>query len=353
MSTPHSLRPTVGRRVLSFAALALVSTFALAAPSTQLSIRGQVDTPTTYDLAGLQALPAITQTVTFQSGSGPQTHEFTGASLWGMLDKAGGISNSRNRYAVATGSDGYRVVFSLGELNPSVGNRQSLAAYGETINGTFQYLGNDGFARTTSPGDVRGGRYVSNLTSLDVFASASTNPGIGGGTSTEFTVSGDVLRPGTFDLAALQALPVQTAVVGSDTYTGVSFWDLLNTTAGLATDPAVHNDALGMYVVATASDGFKAVFSLGELNPSFGNQPNLIAYEINGDLLTFNGFARIVAPNDSGRSRFVSNLTSLEVFHAAVVPEPSSYALMLAGLAGLAGVAWIARRRTRAPAALA
>lgn len=353
MPTSRSLWPATGRRTLSFAALSLLSAVALAAPSTQLSIRGQVNTPTTYDLAGLVALPAITQTVAFYSGSTPQTHEYTGASLWGMLGSTGiktdpNVRNDiLNKYAVATGSDGYRAVFALGELHTNFGNRPSLVAYGETIGGSFQYLGDDGFARTTSPGDVRGGRYVSNLTSIDVFGSASTATGIGGGLSTQFSISGDVLRPGVFDLAALQSLPEQSVVTGADTYTGVSFWDLLNSTAGLATDPNVHNDVLGMYVVATGSDGYKAVFSLGELNPNFGNQPNMIAYAINGGPLDTSGFARVLAPYDVARGRWVSNLVSLEVFHAAVVPEPSTYALLLAGLAG---VAVAARRRARTPA---
>jgi hypothetical protein len=154
----------------------------------------------------------------------------------------------------------------------------------------------------------------------------------------------------TFDLAALQALPTITRTVGSDTYTGVSFWDLLNTTVGIAFDPAVKNDVLGKYVVATGSDGYKAAFSLGELDPSFGNQPDLIAYSRNGEPLTTSGFARIVVPDDVRRGRCVSNLVSLEVFSASPVPEASSLASMLAGLCALGCVA---QRRTRRAGALA
>jgi hypothetical protein len=35
------------------------------------------------------------------------------------------------------------------------------------------------------------------------------------------------------------------------------------------------NDVLNRYVLATGSDGYKVVFSLGELNPNFGNRPDL------------------------------------------------------------------------------
>ena len=126
------------------------------------------------------------------------------------------------------------------------------------------------------------------------------------------------------------------------------FWGLLNTTVGLSTDPAVKNDVLGMVVVATGSDGYKAAFSLGELDPLFGNQPELIAFDMDGGGLGADGFARLVVPGDGKHGRDVANLVSLvslEVFRAPVVPEPATYALMLAGL-GAVG-AFVRRTRGR------
>jgi hypothetical protein len=308
-----------------------------AATSTSFTLTG-VNLPATYDDAALQVLPSTTQTVTLQSGSASQTHTYVGTSLWGLLNTGGialdpGVKNDvLNRVVVATGSDGYRAVYSLGELNPNFGNKPDLVAYAEVVGGTTQPLGDDGLARTTAVGDVRGGRYVSNLVDIDLRHTGSTASGTGGGASTSFSVSGAVTGAMTFDLAALQELPAVQRTVGSATYTGVSFWDLLNTTVGLSLDPAVKNDVINMYVVATGSDGYKAAFSLGELNPAFGNQPDIIAYAVDGAPLTDNGFARIVAPNDVRAGRFVSNLTSLEVFHALPVPEPATWLLMCAGM---------------------
>ena len=287
-----------------------------------LTVSGAVDHPSSSTVSDLQAMSATTQTDSFSSAGASQTHIYTGTSLWGLLSAAGiQVDATRkndvlNRYVLATGADGYKAVFSLGEINPDFGNRASIVAYAETVSATSVPLVDDGPFRVTSPGDVKGGRYVANLVRLEVRSSESAIATVGGGVSTQFTVSGAVLRPGTYDLAALQALPVVTRTVGTSVYTGTSLWDFLNTTVGLKTNAAVKNDSLGMYAVATGSDGYKAVFSLGELDPSFGNQPDLIAYALGGTALTTNGFARVVVPNDVKAGRYVSNLISIEVFAA-------------------------------------
>lgn len=352
----YGARRAIGLTAGLFAGLLAPGIAPAAGPSTEFALTGgAIVDPATYRLADLQALPAITQTVSYTAGGVPQTRTYTGASLWGIMSAAGIVNNPAvnndvlNKYVLATGSDGYKTVFSLGELNPVFGNRPDLVAYAETNGGVSAPLGADGFARITSPGDVRGGRYVSNLVSLDVRSAGSTYAASGGGPSTRFTVSGDVLRPGSFDLAALQALPTVTRTVGGVGYTGVSFWDVLNTTVGLSLNPAVNNDVLGKYVVATGSDGYKVAFSLGELNPNFGNQPDLIAYDADGAGLGSAGFARLVVPNDDRRGRWVSNLVNLEVLTAAPVPEPTTWALMAVGLAVVGRVAKADGIRIRSP----
>lgn len=77
---------------------------------------------------------------------------------------------------------------------------------------------------------------------------------------------------------------------------------------------------LNRYVLATGSDGYKAVFSLGEIDPGFGKQPGLIAYAVDGAPLTGNGFARVVVPSDVKAGRYVSNLIAIEVFAASAAP---------------------------------
>jgi hypothetical protein len=99
---------------------------------------------------------------------------------------------------------------------------------------------------------------------------------------------------------------------------------------------------LRQYVVAVGSDGYEAIFSLGEIDPMFGNQPDLVAYCDTGGELAMcgtsgtggpDGFARMVVPNDIAGGRYVSNLVALAVFDASV-PEPASLVLLIAPLLG-------------------
>src|ERR1700730_12667704 len=320
--------------VFGLGILSLVMGQATGGPTTEFTVTGDVISPSTYDLAGLGSLPPTTETVTFQTMNGPQTGSFTGPTLWTLLNTVGlqtpAVKNGvLGQYVVAQGSDGYTSLFSLGELAPHFGgsNPQVLVAYQQ--NGAP--LGSTGFARTVAAKDNFGGRYVSNLANLEVGTTPS-NPSQGGGTTTQLSLSGAVQTPGVYTLSSLEALPATTETVTylaggtpvTATFTGVSIWTLL-TDAGIVTDPAIKNDILNYYVLATGSDGYEAIFSLGELDPMFGGTgaPDLIAYLQDGMPLGADGFARVVVPGDDFGGRYVSNLVSLQVIDA-VVPEPGS-----------------------------
>lgn len=152
--------------------------------SESFSLAGQVVNPSIFDLADLQALPAVTKTVSVLSGSNPtpQVREFTGVPLFDLLTLAaagGGIitdpdikNDILGKYIVATGSDGYKATFALGELHPNFGGDQILVAYDET--GGDPGVGTAGFARLVVPGDVRAGRFVSNLVGIEVLSAPPT-----------------------------------------------------------------------------------------------------------------------------------------------------------------------------------
>ncbi|MES2183793.1 MAG: molybdopterin-binding oxidoreductase [Pseudomonadota bacterium] len=297
---------------------------------TALKVDGAVDRPASYALGDLALVPPVAQAVSFSSGSAaPVPHVYAGPPLWTVLNGSGVQLDATkkndilNRYVLATGADGYKVVFALGELSPDFGNKPSIVATGEVVaNVPGPLNATDGPLRVTAPGDVKGGRYVSMLNHLTVRTSASTAAGIGGVVSPSFAVSGAVLRPQTFTLAALQALPATTQAIAGTSYTGVSLFTLLNSVTGLAVDATAKNPSLAMYAVATGSDGYKAMVSLGEIDPGFGNRGALIAYQTAGAGLGPNGVARLVVDGDVKQGRSVSNLVAIEVFAAAAAPAP-------------------------------
>ncbi len=72
----------------------------------------------------------------------------------------------------------------------------------------------------------------------------------------------------------------------------------------------------------TATDGFRAVVSLGEIHPNFGNRPAIVAYETeSGDGLGTAGALRLIiarnatTPETAG-ARQVSNVAEIQVFEA-------------------------------------
>jgi hypothetical protein len=92
------------------------------------------------------------------------------------------------------------------------------------------------------------------------------------------------------------------------------------------TDPTVKNDLLRFGVVATGSDGYRALISLGEIDPTFGNQPDIVAYaDTKGQLGPTgpDGQMRLIIPGDYAGGRYVSNLVSLQVVDLA--PTHSSF----------------------------
>jgi hypothetical protein len=139
-------------------------------PSTAFTVSGPSGTVATVGLADLMDGPSRTEDVSFVSGSNPpQPHSYTGVPLWSLLSDLGLTSDAMNAVLLATGSDGFQVLFTLAELSPLLGapafpDPEYLVAYADF----GELLTTSGFARLAIPGDFRGGRYVSNLVSLEV-----------------------------------------------------------------------------------------------------------------------------------------------------------------------------------------
>lgn len=135
------------------------------APGT-VALTGDLRAPGPVTAQQLAGLPQHTVDVRYTSGKGVEQRTETGVLLADLLPPDAlattGAKNDLLSFAVrAVGADGYAAVVSYGELSPDFGDRGLLVALTE-----------DGTAlarpRLVVPGDVKGGRYVSDLVELHV-----------------------------------------------------------------------------------------------------------------------------------------------------------------------------------------
>ena len=140
----------------------------LPANATVLVVDGAVPRPLRLDAGGLAALPRAQVTATIHGAF----LNCSGAWLADVLAAAGAPSGEAVRgpvlatAIVAQAADGYRVVFSLGEVERSLGRARILVA--DRCNGAP--LADDGPLRLIVAGDLRGARSVKALTRLSVVA---------------------------------------------------------------------------------------------------------------------------------------------------------------------------------------
>jgi DMSO/TMAO reductase YedYZ molybdopterin-dependent catalytic subunit len=116
------------------------------------------------------------------------------------------------------------------------------------------------------------------------------------------------------DLAGMPRAAVSTTRNGLEThYEGVWMHEILRR-AGVPLGEELRGPALATYVLARAEDGYRVVYSLGELDPAFHDNRVLLADTANGRALSGEeGSFRIVAPLDARGARSVRMLTELEV----------------------------------------
>jgi len=105
----------------------------------------------------------------------------------------------------------------------------------------------------------------------------------------------------------------------SASFTGVSLWQILSA-AQPNLNADVKNDRLSLFVVVTGSDGYQAVIAWGEIDPEFGNQPVLVAYEQDGAPISdASGTLRLVVPGDAHGGRYVSGVVNISLRDAPAV----------------------------------
>jgi hypothetical protein len=139
----------------------------------------------------------------------------------------------------------------------------------------------------------------------------------------KLAISGDIPSPLTLSVTDLAAMPHETIELtdpetaehdgGKFKYEGVSLQEVL-TKAGIPFGKGIRGKYLAAYILASAKDGYQVVFSLGELDPSFGNEKVLIVDKRDGKpLFAYQCPLRLVVAGDKAGARDVRMLEKIEV----------------------------------------
>jgi hypothetical protein len=133
------------------------------------------------------------------------------------------------------------------------------------------------------------------------------------------TITDDVDKPLSVTLDDLRHMPRTKLKVMSphtqkeDTYESVLLTELLKRT-GVPLGAQLRGAAIATYVQADASDGYRAIFSLPELDADFQDSNVIVADTMNGAPLDDKtGPFRLVAPHDRRPARWVKMVQSLTV----------------------------------------
>jgi DMSO/TMAO reductase YedYZ molybdopterin-dependent catalytic subunit len=136
------------------------------------------------------------------------------------------------------------------------------------------------------------------------------------------TVTGEVTTPLTLSAADLASMPRTNAVAkdkqgAPHTFTGVALTEILGR-AGVTLGPQLRGKNLAKYVLVTCDDGYQVVFSLGELDTTFGDRGVILADQEEGKPLSpETGPFRIVAPGDKKPARNCFKVRTITIRKAA------------------------------------
>jgi DMSO/TMAO reductase YedYZ molybdopterin-dependent catalytic subunit len=135
-------------------------------------------------------------------------------------------------------------------------------------------------------------------------------------------IGGSVTSPLALSLADLKSMPRETVNVvnphskKAESYQGVALEYLLHK-AGVPQGEALRGKAMATYVLATASDGYRVVFSLAELDAGIVDSGVIVADTLDGAPLGANeGPLKLVAPHDKRPARWIRMVKSLDVMEA-------------------------------------
>ncbi len=99
-------------------------------------------------------------------------------------------------------------------------------------------------------------------------------------------------------------------------YDGVPISEVLRR-IGMPNGDEPRGQRMALYMLVSASDGYRAVFAIAELDRTFTDRVVLLAYRRDGKPLSpAEGPFRLVVPDDKRHARWVRNVTSLSIKRA-------------------------------------
>lgn len=131
------------------------------------TVSGLVDNPGELTVADLAEFEAETVEVSYLASGNQSDNTFTGTNFYAFLESFGlqipeePHNAHLGMVAKLTATDGYVTVISLGEIDPGFGGAPMLLAWEQ--NGEALAL-----PRLVVPGDERGGRYISDVISIEI-----------------------------------------------------------------------------------------------------------------------------------------------------------------------------------------
>jgi DMSO/TMAO reductase YedYZ molybdopterin-dependent catalytic subunit len=140
----------------------------------------------------------------------------------------------------------------------------------------------------------------------------------------ELRITGAVSTPLVLTVADLKKMPRKTLSVVNphdkkkETYEGVLLEELLHK-AGVPQGEQLRGASMATYVIAEATDGYRVVFSLAELDSGILESEIIVADTMDGAPLSAQqGPFRLVAPREKRPARWVRMLKSITVMRAVV-----------------------------------
>jgi DMSO/TMAO reductase YedYZ molybdopterin-dependent catalytic subunit len=135
-------------------------------------------------------------------------------------------------------------------------------------------------------------------------------------------ITGEVAKPLNLDAHALAELPRQTVRVkdrsGADgSYQGVLLRDLLKLAGAPMGNHQMRGPSLSLYAVVESPDGYRAVFTLAELDDDLAERSIILANARDGHALEAGeGPLRLISPQEMRPARWVKNVVSVWVERA-------------------------------------